>query len=112
MRFQLSMVVVVSLTAFATPSIARAQRTPVAPAQLLVRRDELSLTPQQVRELSLLASQARRFQQALLLAPSKPWIAGSRGWSADEASRRAFALLSLEQREIAARPDGAGPPHP
>ena len=98
-----------ALTSLAIPSVAQAQKpVPVAPAQLLAQREELRLTPGQVRELSLLSAQVRRFQQALLLAPSKPWIASTRGTGHDEASERALALLSPQQRDLALRTDIAG----
>ena len=112
MRLKAVTVALGALMTLAVPAVALAQKPSPAPgpSHLLAQREELQLTPQQVRELSLLAAQVRRFQQAVLLAPSKPWIASSRGTSHDEASERALAVLSSDQRELALRagPDEAG----
>lgn len=94
-----------ALTTAAIPTVAQAQKpVPIAPSHLLTQREELDLTPQQVRELSLLAAQVRRYQNAVLFAPSKPWIASAKGTSHDVAAERALALLSPEQRVLASRP--------
>lgn len=113
-----SIVALGALTTISLPSVLHAQKPVppnpasnaawVAPSQLLAQREALQLTPQQVRELSLLSAQVRRYQQALLLAPSKPWIAPARGTTHDEASERALALLSSDQRELALRGGVAG----
>lgn len=105
MHSRLSVVALAALTTFAIPTVAQAQKpAPIAPSQLLTQREELNLTPEQVRELSLLAAQAHRYQMAVLFAPSKPWIASARGTAHDVAAERAVALLSPEQRVLASRP--------
>ncbi len=104
-RSRFSSVALAALTTLAIPTVAQAQKpAPIAPSQLLTQRQELNLTPAQVRELSLLAAQAHRYQMAVLFAPSKPWIASARGTAHDVASERALALLSPEQRVLATRP--------
>ena len=100
MPSQYSFVALAALVTLAIPVAARAQK-PVAPSHLLSQREELELTPDQVRELSVLAAQVRRYQQAVLRAPSKPWIAGTKGTTREVASERALALLSPRQRELA-----------
>lgn len=95
---------IAALVALATVSVAtgaEAQKpAPVAPSWLL-QQQQLELTPHQVRELSVLAAQVRRYQQAVLRAPSKPWIATTRGTTRAVASERALALLTPQQREMA-----------
>lgn len=111
MRIRVSIVALAAMTTFAVPSLLHAQKpTPagpgsqaalLSPARLLSQREELRLTPQQVSDLSLLTAQVRRYQRAVLIAPSKPWIASTRGTTEAEASARAFSLLSSDQRELA-----------
>lgn len=110
MRIRTAIVALAAMTIFAIPSLLHAQKqdpaapeVTLSPSRLLAQRDELKLTPHQVSELSLLSAQVYRYQRAVLLAPSKPWIAGTRGTTAAEASQRAFRLLSPEQREVALR---------
>lgn len=99
-----SIVALLALTTLAVPAIARAQNAaPVSPSTLLSQRAELSLTPAQVRELTLLTAQVRRHQQAVLRAPSKPWIANTKGTSTAVAAKRAMDLLSPEQQQLALR---------
>ena len=99
---QYSFTALAALVILTVPAAARAQKAaPVAPSHLLTQREELELTPHQVRELSVLAAQVRRYQQAVLRAPSKPWIAGTKGTTREVASERALALLSPRQRELA-----------
>jgi hypothetical protein len=96
--------VALALTTMTIPGVAQAQKpVPIAPSELLTQREELDLTPKQVRELSLLAAQAHRYQMAVLFAPSKPWIASARGTAHDVAAERALALLSPEQRVLASK---------
>ena len=97
--------------AFVLPATAQAQKpSPLAPSRLLDRRGELDLTPAQVRELTLLAAQVRRHQQAVLRAPSKEWVARSKGTSREVASERALDLLSPRQRELATDSTGQADP--
>jgi hypothetical protein len=99
-----SLAALAALAAFAIPTAAQAQMpAPIAPSYLLTQRQELDLTPHQVRELSVLAAQVRRYQQAVLRSPSKPWIAATKGTTRDVASERALALLSPTQRDLAMR---------
>ena len=99
-----SLVALFALTTLAVPTLARAQKpAPIAPSTLLAQRTELSLTSTQVRELTLLSAQVRRHQQAVLRAPSKPWIANSKGTTREVAAERAMALLSPRQQELAWR---------
>jgi hypothetical protein len=100
----------VLLTALAVPSFVRAQGAGdtaraawAAPNFLLTHQRALALTREQVAELSFLSSQVQRYQQGLLRAPSKPWIAGTLGTTPDEAARQAVALLSADQRAQAQR---------
>lgn len=105
MQSRFAIVALVALTSLAVPAVAQAQEpAPVAPSRLLTRQKELDLTPSQVRELSLLATQVRRYQQAVLRAPSKQWVAVTKGVSREVASERALALLSPQQRELALQP--------
>ena len=84
MQSRTSIAALVALAAFAVPTLAQAQKpSPVAPSRLLAQREELELTPVQVRELTLLATQVRRYQQAVLRAPSRPWVARTKGTSMD-----------------------------
>lgn len=102
MRFRYPLAALVALAGFVIPTMAQAQKpAPVAPSHLLAQQQELQLTPHQVRELSLLAVQVRRNQEAMLRAPSKPWIAATKGTTREVASERALALLSPQQRELA-----------
>lgn len=104
MHSRYSLAALAALATFAVPGVAQAQKpAPIAPSYLLSQREELDLSPAQVRELSVLAAQVRRYQQAVLRAPSKPWIAGTRGTTREVASERALALLSPQQRDLAMR---------
>ena len=101
MRSRNSLAALVAFAAFACPATVQAQKTsPVAPSQLLAQREELDLTPAQVRELTLLATQVRRYQQAMLRAPSKAWVAQTKGTSPQVASERGLGLLSPQQRSL------------
>jgi hypothetical protein len=109
-RSRNTLAALVALAAVVMPTMAQAQKpSPVAPSQLLAQREELDLTPTQVRELTLLATQVRRHQQAVLRAPSKPWVARTKGTSKDVASERALELLSPQQRELAMRAGSDSP---
>ena len=106
MHLRLSLGALLSL-AFVLPATAQAQKpSPLAPSRLLNRRGELDLTPAQVRELTLLDAQVRRHRQAVLRAPSKEWVARSKGTSRGVASERALDLLSPRQRELVADSTG------
>lgn len=95
------MVVLALLTA--APGAAMAERNsaqPWAPSALLARRTELQLSAHQVGQLQLLAEQVRRHEQAVIMAPSKPWIANSHGITAPAAAQKARGLLTSEQQRL------------
>ena len=101
MRSRNSLVALVALAGFAVPAMAQAQKpSSVPPSQLLAQREVLHLTPVQVRELNLLTTQVRRYQQAVLRAPSKTWVAQTKGLSPQVAAERGLNLLSPQQRAL------------
>ena len=110
MHLRFSLRALLSL-AFVLPATAQAQKpSPLSPSRILARREELDLTPAQVRELTLLDAQVRRHRQAVLRAPSKEWVARSKGTSRGVASERALDLLSPRQRELATDSTGQADP--